>query len=112
MRRALTPREKSAMVERQNGLCTLCGEPFGTERVEFEHVIPVALGNDQKPTEAVHRSCHRMKTRVDRKRIAKAFRLHKTFVLGEKKHKRKIESRGFDRAWRRKMNGQTVPRHP
>lgn len=115
----LTPAEKTALVEKQNGLCSWCDQPLGLGGpTEFDHTIPVALGNDKKPDCAMHAACHLIKTaRFDAKRIAKAKRqqrksprLHRT--LGEVKDqpKRKIQSRGFDKRWSRRMDGKTIPR--
>lgn len=93
------------MVERQNGLCAICDEPLGLGRTEFDHEIPHAMRPGEKPSQAIHASCHRLKSKVDLPRIKKAIRLHRTFVLGEKRAKRKINSRGFDKGWRRRFDG-------
>ncbi len=110
MRRALTPREKADLIAIQRGLCVFCWNELEGFAVEFDHSTPVALGNGAKPDQAIHRACHALKTKRDVKAIAKAKRLHRTFVLGERKVKRKMQSRPFDKRWSRRMNGQTVPR--
>jgi hypothetical protein len=109
-RASLTKREKAAMLLAQRGRCAECQGKLMTGAIEFDHTIPVALGNDRKPDSALCRSCHMAKTKGDVRRIAKAVRLHLTFVLGEKKRKRPIKSPGFDKRWRRKVNGETVRR--
>lgn len=112
-RASLTDREKAALLAKQDGLCAMCGFGLTLEKhplahpdsfAEFDHWIPVALGNEGKPDSAMHAVCHRLKTANDVKAIAKAKRLHRTFVLGEKR-KPKMQSRGFATRWRRKMNG-------
>ena len=108
-RRYLTGGEKANMLIRQGGRCAICAEDL-TDPVEWDHSTPHAFRPERKPDQAVHRRCHRAKTARDVAGIAKAKRLHRSFVLGEKRRKRKIASRGFDKAWRRRMDGTTERR--
>jgi hypothetical protein len=107
-RSSLTLNEKILMCARQRWLCAVCNDVL--HDAEYDHSTPVALGNDAKPDQAICIPCHRLKTIRDVKAIAKAKRLHRTFVLGEKRQKRKMQSRGFDKRWSRRMSGKTVRR--
>ena len=109
-RRYLTGCEKADMLIRQGGRCAICAEDL-TDPVEWDHSTPHAFRPERKPDQAVHRRCHRAKTKRDIAGIAKARRLHRTFVLGVKPTRRKIASRGFDTRWRRRMNGE-IERRP
>lgn len=96
-RRYLTKREKSALYEKQEGICACgCGEKFPIEEMQGEHYTPVAFGNDQKPDALWAKEHHKKKTASDIKKIWKVKRLR-----GETKTKpkrswakgRKLESR-------------------
>jgi hypothetical protein len=95
--------------------------------IEYDHWVPVALGNTAKPDSAMHAACHARKTKQDIKAIAKVKRLQKKAAIvraaqrKEEAHaarvrgmkyawaKRKLAGRGFDKRLRRKMDG-TVER--
>lgn len=109
-RRYLTDCERFDMLAYQNGRCAVCNDDLAPGQYEFDHSVPVALGNDAKPDQAICVPCHRAKTKRDVAGIAKARRLHRSFVLGERKSKRPIPSRGFSKAWRRRMDGSVERR--
>jgi 5-methylcytosine-specific restriction protein A len=57
--------ERRAIISRDRGLCYVCGE-FGAD--EVDHVIPLARGGTDSPTnlKAIHREpCHRDKTSAE-----------------------------------------------
>jgi len=73
-RASLTPKERAAMLQAQNGLCgCCCGRELGA-RFIAEHGLPVALGNLSKPDHLRREDCASEKTREDVRQIAKAKR--------------------------------------
>jgi 5-methylcytosine-specific restriction endonuclease McrA len=118
-RRKLSQKDKLEILIRQS-VCPLCGERLGKlEDVDFDHVHPLALGgsdNDNGNFQALHRSCHRVKTsgtkatsagsdiheiaktkRLDKKN-AEFMRLISSRECGSKRApKGKIKSRGFEK---------------
>lgn len=108
-RRYLSDLEKLEMQRRQDYLCAICHEPLTA--IEYDHSTPHAFRPERKPDQAVCIPCHRAKSKQDVKSIAKARRLHRTFILGEKPKRKTIQSRPFDRRWRKRMDGSVVPRN-
>ncbi len=111
-------RVKEAIIARQNGLCTLCGQPL-VGRIDFDHIRPLGLlGDDASDNlQAIHaEGCHSEKTKADVKRIAKAKRqAGETGQYARRKKngsklqsRRKIVSAGFDKRVKRKMSGEVV----
>lgn len=114
----LTAKQKTALLIDQLGRCAMCGGALmraqmvdgkiaRSHEAEFDHWVPVALANTGKPDTALCRPCHRKKTRKDVAAIAKAKRL--SGETGKNRRKAKIPSRGFDKRWRKRMDG-TVER--
>lgn len=111
-RQYLTEREKLDILVKQDWVCSCgCGRPiWPVHRIEWEHTLAIGLYGQSKPDAAMLYPCHKVKTKDDRRRMAKADRQGKAF-RGEKKRKgRKLESRGFDTRYRKKMNGEVVAR--
>lgn len=110
-RRAMTPARRAAVLQRYDGRCARCEAVQG---LEIDHVVPLELGgpdelHNLQPLCEPH---HKAKTRLDVKLIAKARRLRKADERRARKASkpgRKMQSRGFDKSRRRKMNG-TVER--
>lgn len=106
-RRRLTPTQKAEIVSRQNHECPECCKSLtGAARVEWDHILPLALGGEDEPEniQCLHARCHRLKTNSDVGRIAKSDRMGgKT---GQRKRRltgatQKIPSRPFGGAsWR------------
>lgn len=103
-RASLTKNERKAMVERQGGLCFTWGCTNAPEIAE--HFTPVALGNDQKPDCLLCKPCADAKTKRDIAAIAKVKRLQR----GPRASKRPIPSRGFDKRFKKKLDGKVVLR--
>jgi hypothetical protein len=106
-RAALTKAQKTAIWNRENGLCVLCGKPVPPEGpdVQFDHATPREINGDDSPEGifAVHVACHQAKTSGhDAPLIAKVRRQ-------EKLTKAKVRKAGGIRAWR-KFNGEIVRR--
>lgn len=112
-RRAMTPARKLRILVKQ-ATCALCNGPLGDVfGIEFDHEIALACGgsDEDENIRALCRKCHAEKTAEDAKPIAKIRRLR-----GEKgqqarraKHGSKLRSRGFDKTYRKRMDG-TVER--
>ena len=108
--------------------CPLCAGPLRPAQSRIlEHIVPHALGGetDTENLRWVHKECADTKTNGskatasggDIHKIAKAKRLAKAreelqaVVSGaKKKQPGSIKSRGFDKTWRKQMNGSTVKR--
>ena len=122
IRRSLTPKEREQMLIDQGHQCPLCWESIGPQPdgsfVPFvaEHWTPVALGNDQKPTDLLCIPCADRKTNgtkattygSDKHAIAKVKRLALKAAKKWRKPARPMRSRGFDKSLRKKMNGEVV----
>jgi 5-methylcytosine-specific restriction endonuclease McrA len=87
---------KAAIVERQKGLCARSGLPLVPGHIQFDHILPLALGGADTPEnmQALAVDPHKEKTRVDIGRIRKADRQRKKTSLGAiRKPKRAWASR-------------------
>lgn len=91
---------KTALLTKHNGCCAYpgCG---ATENLQFDHVIVRELGGPDGPEnmEPLCPPCHRRKTALDVKMIAKAKRIENK-RLGKTKPKGTIKSAGFDCGYR------------
>lgn len=101
-RRDPTERVKREIRERQGNVCFLenCNEPIAV----FEHWTPVAMGNADYPDCGLCKGHAAQKTKRDVANIAKVKRIRKR-EAGETKPKRKIQSPGFRKDVRKKMDG-------
>jgi hypothetical protein len=101
-RRDPTERVKREIRERQGDVCFLenCSEPIAV----FEHWTPVAMGNADYPDCGLCKGHAAEKTKRDVANIAKVKRIRKR-EAGETKTKRKIQSPGFRKDVRKKMDG-------
>lgn len=75
-RKHLSTSAKASVVRRQEYLCAECAHDLDGVKVEFDHILPLALGgtNDLENFQALCRPCHREKTGGDVARISKADR--------------------------------------
>jgi 5-methylcytosine-specific restriction endonuclease McrA len=117
-RRRLTQAEWDELWERQGGCCALCAAPLDDDPAlgptEDDHAVPHALdgGEEIDNRQLVHRACHASKTNTarpdapllgsDKQLVAKAKRLAKG---GRKRKSKPIQGRGFNRRWRKRMDG-------
>jgi 5-methylcytosine-specific restriction endonuclease McrA len=120
MRRGFTARQREAIAERQAYGCANCGCSLVTNKFQIDHIQRLdALGKHEPSNwQALCVPCHAEKTRTDNREAKKGAR-----VRGEKgqrarrerrggssiKSASKIQSRGFQKNVRRKING-TVER--
>ncbi|TQV80334.1 hypothetical protein [Denitrobaculum tricleocarpae] len=111
-RQYLTPTEKLAILVKQDWRCSCgCGRPiWPVHRIEWEHTLPIGLGGPSKPDAAMLYLCHKIKTKGDKRRIAKAKRMRNKFLGIVTRKKKPIPSRPFSTCLRKKMNGEVVAR--
>lgn len=101
----------------QGGRCRACGEPLVARR-EFDHIVALALGggNDEGNWAALCPACHRTKTALDLKRIAKADRQRRFFETGKARSPKawtppNVPPRaGFSRTHKRHLDGSVTAR--
>ncbi|TNE46873.1 MAG: HNH endonuclease [Sphingomonadales bacterium] len=111
-RRKRTPLQRLAIFERDEGICHICGEKIdGTkERWELEHKVAFELTRDDSDENLspAHVSCHKRKTKDDKKRIAKAKRVKAKHEGAHKSANQLPGSRGSK--YKRKIGGGVVLR--
>ena len=95
--------------------CAICGDRL-SNGFEDDHIIPVALGgsNDVLNRQPLCSGCHSIKTKDDIQRIAKAKRQggETGQYARRKKNGSKMQSRPFDKRYRKKMNGEVERVNP
>lgn len=110
-RKRLTKAQKAAILDRQHHTCPACEKPL-TGAVEYDHVIALALGGADDPEQinAVHAHCHKLKTKQDVSNIARAKRRERFMKEGRhrKRKGRPMQSRGFSKTFKRKLDGRVV----
>lgn len=101
-RKGMTQKRKNAALERCEGCCGLCHEPFGNaDLIEFDHIVPLELGGAETADNIwpLHQECHKAKTREDIARIRKAQRLERDAnPETRRKSPHRLRSRGFRKA--------------
>jgi len=96
-RRRLTKAQKLGILNREGGVCWWCGQGFIEDPVmQFDHRIALELGGPDSFENLfpLHVMCHREKTTIDIKAIARAKRIAAR-EAGFKRRKKKIPSRAF-----------------
>ncbi|WP_417724592.1 HNH endonuclease [Salipiger sp.] len=121
-RKKLTPAQRLDVLHSNGGVCYLCNEPINLARIrrgeaegfEVEHIHALALGGGDDPSNwrPAHISCHKKKTRRDRRAMAKARRGEaKRNGTAKPRFKKKIASRGFDKGpLMKRPDGEIVDR--
>lgn len=112
-RKRLSDKTKDEIVARQQWCCAVCGGPLEEGNIDFDHEIPLdLLGKDDPDNlQAICRvPCHRDKTKADAKVIAKSRRIRRKNEGTWRKPKVKLRSRGFDKRFKKKLDGTVVPR--
>lgn len=61
--RKFTTAQKRAAYEKQNGICTICGEPFDIKEMDADHIIPWSEGGKTEPSnlQLLCKTCNRTK---------------------------------------------------
>lgn len=112
-RQRLTPSERAAIYEQQDGKCSCgCGQPLAGRRLEEDHTQPYWLTKVAKPDALIIYECHLIKSRYDGRRADKDKRMRRVFNSqwhGTNTHKGKLKSRAG--GWpKRKMAHPTLKR--
>ena len=110
-RRRLTNLQRLAIFDQHAGRCHLCGDKITVrDRWDLDHKVPLALGGEDELANLApaHDRCHRIKTAtVDVPAIAKSARVRSAHVGAKVKGS---WGAGRRTKWKRKINGETVPR--
>jgi len=113
-RKPFSEKTKRLADERCGGLCEICGEELIVR--EYDHITDCFWGGmaDLDNCQVLCPPCHREKTDRDAPLKAKSRRLvNQRMGLPKKKgRKQKIKSGGFDKRYKRKVNGKVVRREP
>ena len=112
-RKPLTKRQWAFLFHKQEGLCGCgCGQKMNalSDKITDEHVKPLSMGgtNDLSNRELWLTECTKPKTAGEATVRAKAERQsgRKGQYARRKKNGSKLQSRGFDKSLRKKMNGK------
>jgi len=111
-RNTMTPARRRAVLMRA-GICCEYPGCVMAQALEIDHIIPLELGgaDDDTNLQALCHTHHKLKTKQDIKRIAKARRLRKKENPSDQTpRKRQIQSKGFDKTRTRSFSGKVVPR--
>lgn len=112
-----TPRKKPTLREkveilRRQALCAECSDRLSD--IEFDHELPLELGgaHSVENLRALCPRCHKAKTAIDKRVIARARRLRgETGQRARRKCKgSRLKSRGFEKTLRKRMDGKVVSR--
>lgn len=104
---------KTAAYERSGGHCEICTKPIRQgEGPHYDHIVPAAIGGsaDLSNCQAVCKTCHANKTAtIDVPEIARSKRLYKKRINTKQRRGPAMPGSKASK-WKRKMNGQVVPR--
>jgi len=83
-RKYISKADEDKILERQKWKCARCGKTLKPGRYHIDHKKPLALGgsNSIRNLQALCPNCHHVKTKEDRKKIAKAKKKEKEDILG------------------------------
>lgn len=100
--RRMTPARRAKIIARDGGRCVRPDCPTPTDRLEVDHIVPLALGGSDAEwnAETVCHAHHLEKTRVDVAVIAKAKRRQRVHLGQKPPPTQKLRSRNtFKRRW-------------
>ena len=115
-RKSISKKKRIEIFLAHGGICWICKLKIGAdEPFDIDHQIARELmgeGADEDYNLApAHKPCHKAKTKVDVKAIAKSNRIRRAIdPETRKKSKKPIVSRGFDKTRKKKMDGSVVSR--
>ena len=83
-RKYISKADEDKILERQKWKCARCGKTLKPGRYHIDHKKPLALGgsNSIRNLQALCPDCHHVKTKEDRKKIAKAKKKEKEEIFG------------------------------
>ena len=111
-RRAMTKARRLAVFTAFDGYCAVCGSETPLEEGEADHELSLFLGGADDESNLIWKCqpCHSAKThKHDAKAHAKVRRLIKKADPENRKSSRPIQSRGFDKRFRKTLRGEVVP---
>lgn len=100
-RPSMTAKRRALIFERHKGVCHLCkGKIHVGEAWDAEHLIAWEISRDDSDDNLApaHKKCHAVKTRDDRKAIAKVHRLAAKHEGRWPKSRTPLRSRGFSKS--------------
>jgi 5-methylcytosine-specific restriction endonuclease McrA len=113
-RKAFPAKVRQAIYDRSGGECEACGVEIAPDNWHADHVIPVAFGGESTLAngQALCQPCNAAKGRLEAKMALRADKMGGR--VGQQKRRAegktaKIPPRGFDKRYRKKMDG-TVER--
>lgn len=112
-RRYLTPRAKIVLWQQQDECCAECRERMAMSKLQWDHILSLGLcgSNEGANFQGLCVPCHARKSRLEAGMRAKADR-QRQFHEGKKKRRgRAMQSRGFDKQLRRRMDGTVEVRN-
>jgi len=114
-RRNWTKAQRATLYEEHGGLCHICGQgiDLDTERMEVEHLIPIALGggDEWSNIRPAHATCHAAKTKGDVTSIAKAKRVNLKHT-GNFRPPRRVVPGSKASKFKKCLNGTVIFRAP
>ena len=113
-RRKRSGLHRAMLFMRAGGKCEQCGAKITNGKFELDHRLPMWMGEDDSDEniQCLCHACHKRKTAKEAGGRAKCKRWDKRLSMTEKEYRagrRKIAGRGFDKRFRRKLDG-TVER--
>lgn len=110
-RRRWSTSVRMAIRERFGCRCHMCRQPLDERGFDLDHHIPLAMGGEdiEDNLRPLCLPCHRLKTRGDVGNISRAKRCEARHV-GAKAPSATPLPFGRRSPWKRKLNGQIVPR--
>ena len=112
-RRAMTKARRLAVFTAFDGYCAVCGSETPLEEGEADHELSLFLGGADDESNLIWKCqpCHSAKThKHDAKAHAKVRRLIKKADPENRKPRRPIQSRGFQKDLSRRFDGSVLPR--
>ena len=120
-RRSFTARQRETIAERQAYGCANCGCSLVTNRFQIDHIQRLdALGKHEPDNwQALCVPCHAEKTRTDNREAKKGARVRGQTGQRARRERRggssiksasKIQSAGFNKTLRKRMNGKVEAR--
>lgn len=109
-RKHFSMRERVRLFDLHGGRCHICEQKIKVgEAYDLEHVVPWILTRDDSDdnVKPAHKSCHRAKTADDIAAIRKADRIRAKHINAMPK---KAFPGGIGSKWKKRMNGEVVPR--
>lgn len=113
-RRHISKKDRRDLFYAHDGMCHICGGKIHAhiEAWDVEHVIPLALGGDDEPSNwrPAHAKCHKAKTRQDAADIGRARRIEAKHLGFKTPSRRPMPGGKRDRV-KIKMDGTRVDRN-